>query len=285
MEKQSKIRLFRRRLLKWFRVVGRDLPWRRTNDPYRIVVSEIMLQQTQVDRVIPKYEAFLKKFPSFKVLAKAAQSEVVKMWHGLGYNRRALGLRKLAITLRTTNYELPTASDELIKLPGIGPYTAEAVRAFAFRKKGAAPVDTNIERVLKRIFGAHKKDRAGIQELAREVVADDSWSYNHAVMDFGASICTARAPKCEICPMRDFCASYPCEGNDIKKARQPTFEDSDRFYRGKIISLLRERSVLRHNSLALEIGLPRDGVRLDKILQSLVKDGFVSIKRGKIVLE
>lgn len=307
MDKQSKIRLFRRRLLKWFRVVGRDLPWRKTSDPYRIVVSEIMLQQTQVDRVIPKYEAFLKKFSSFQALAKAAQSEVVKMWHGLGYNRRALGLQKLAKTLVASTPRqrgvasnvrnsippnvgmgeglLPETFEELVELPGIGPYTAEAVRAFAFRAKGAAPVDTNIERVLKRIFGAHKKDRAGIQALARETVAEDSWSYNHAVMDFGASICTARSPKCEICPMKDFCASYPCAGDDMKKNKQSKFEDSDRFYRGKIISALRQHSVLRRKYLGEEVGLPNDEVRLNKIVESLIKDGFVIMKRGNISLK
>jgi A/G-specific adenine glycosylase len=283
MEKQSKIRLFRRRLLKWFRVVGRDLPWRKTSNPYHIVVSEIMLQQTQVDRVVPKYQAFLKKFPSWKALAKAAQSDIVRMWHGLGYNRRALGLRKLAVELQATDDQLPTATEELIKLPGIGPYTAEAVRAFAFKKKGAAPVDTNIERVLKRIFGAYKKDRQGIQALAREVVADDSWSYNHAIMDFGASICTARKPKCEICPMKDICAAYPCAGDDIKKSKQGPFEDSDRFYRGKIISLLRQRSVLRRNTLPGLIALP-DTDRLSRIVASLEKDGFITVKRGNISL-
>ena len=141
---------------------GRDLPWRKTTDPYAIVVSEVMLQQTQVDRVIPKYHAFLAKFPDWRHLAKASQASVVKMWHGLGYNRRAMMLHRLGGEMTRDverSPEMPKELDELVKLPGIGAYTAQAVRAFAFRCDDAAPVDTNIERILKRVFGSHDKNR------------------------------------------------------------------------------------------------------------------------------
>jgi A/G-specific adenine glycosylase len=289
VNKSEKIARFRRRLLKWFTFAARNLPWRRTSDPYRILVSEIMLQQTQVDRVIPKYEAFLKKFPSLSELAKASQSDVIKMWHGLGYNRRALSLHKLAKTIvgvdapADPSKTLPEKYDELIALPGIGPYTAQAVRAFAFRKKDAAPVDTNIERVLKRVFNGYTLDKNEIQTLAHTVSPKDTWTWNHALMDFGASICVARAPKCEICPLKDICAAYPCDGGDIVKIKQSKFEDSDRMYRGRLISYLRANGILRRNGLLAKIGLA-DESRADRIIAGLIKEGFIKEKGGKITL-
>ncbi len=289
VDKQAKVLRMRKALLSWFSRAGRTLPWRKTNDPYAITVSEIMLQQTQVDRVIPKYQAFLKRFPSFGSLAKAPQSAVVKLWSGLGYNRRAIGLHRLAQTIVGVGFyadppnTLPDKYDQLIKLPGIGPYTAQAIRAFAFKKKDAAPVDTNIERVLKRVFGAYKRDRKGIEALALEVLPKDTWSWNHALMDLGATVCTARSPKCEACPLKDICAAYPCEGSEIKKSKQKKFEGSDRMYRGRLLSYLHKNSVLRRNSLGQKIGLS-DNVRAIRILGGLIKDGFIKEKRGKISL-
>lgn len=295
-------------MLSWFTRAGRSLPWRITNDPYAITVSEIMLQQTQVDRVIPKYQAFLKRFPSFRALAKAPQSAIVKLWSGLGYNRRAIGLHKLAKVL-VENMEstptiggvasrkknaippdvgmgkwgvLPEKYDELIKLPGIGPYTAQAIRAFAFRRKDAAPVDTNISRVLQRVFG-YTSNTSRIQHLALSILPKDTWSWNHALMDLGAGVCTARSPKCEICPLKDICAAYPCEGGEIKKPKQKKFEGSDRMYRGRLLSALHKNSVLRRNLLGQSIGLA-DNARAMRILEGLIKEGFIQEKRGKITL-
>jgi A/G-specific adenine glycosylase len=283
VKKEEKIRRMRRTLLSWFKKAGRTLPWRETSDPYAITVSEIMLQQTQVDRVIPKYHAFLKKFPTWKALANAPQSEVVKMWSGLGYNRRALGLQKLAKAITERRGVMPSDFDELVKLPGIGPYTAQAIRAFAFKKANAAPVDTNIERVIKRIFNAYLSDQKGIVKIASDILPNDVWSWNHALMDFGAGICNARAPKCEVCPLKDICIAYPCEGNDIKKNKQPKFEDSDRMYRGRLLVFLRKYSVLRRNDLGQKIGLA-DNVRAIRILEGLLKEGFIKESRGKITL-
>jgi A/G-specific adenine glycosylase len=281
--KRIKINVLRRKILGWFKIHGRDLPWRQTKDAYAIVVSEIMLQQTQVDRVIPKYHAFVERFPNWGALATASQAEVVKMWHGLGYNRRALGLHRLAKAVVELG-SLPSDPEAMRELPGIGPYTSEAVAAFAFRGKKAAPVDTNIERIIKRVFNAYRLNKQEISELARELVPSDSWSWNHALMDFGATVCVARSPKCEICPLKDICAAYPCDGSDIVKTKQPTFKDSDRFYRGQLISFLRQHNILRRNLVGSKIGLP-DGERTNKIIASLIKDQLISERGGKLMLK
>lgn len=276
----DRIRKMRRALLAWFRKNGRDLPWRHTADPYRILVSEVMLQQTQVDRVIPKYAAFLKKFPTWRMLAKATQASVVKMWHGLGYNRRAMMLHRLAQEVGTG--ELPETHEALVKMPGIGAYTAEAVRAFAFRRQDAAPVDTNIERIVKRVFKAHAKNRVQIQDLAREVLPADTWTWNHAMMDLGATVCTARVPKCDVCPLRTICASYPCAGDDVKKRPQAKFEGSDRMYRGRIVARLRGRSQ-DVDTLQKLVDLA-DEERFGRIVDSLMRDGLIVTKNGKLYL-
>lgn len=280
MTKTERIRKLRRALLAWFRVHGRDLPWRRTADPYRILVSEVMLQQTQVDRVIPKYEAFLRKFSTLRVLAKASQAAVVKLWHGLGYNRRAMMLHKLAKKIGSG--AVPQDYAALVRLPGVGSYTAEAVRAFAFRAPDAAPVDTNIERIVKRVFRAHPKRREAIQNLARELLPRDVWSWNHAMMDLGATVCTARAPKCDVCPIRALCASYPCAGDDVKKRPQKKFEGSDRMYRGRIVARLRGRAY-DVDTLQKLVELD-DDERFGRLVDSLLREGLLLQKDGKMRL-
>lgn len=270
--------VLRRKILAWFATAGRDLPWRKTNDAYAIVVSEIMLQQTQVDRVIPKYFAFLNLFPNWEALSRASQSEVVKSWHGLGYNRRALGLHRLAKAV-VERGGLPEEPVELAELPGIGPYTSQAVAAFAFKRPKAAPVDTNIERILKRVFKAYNFTKPEIAVLARELVPGDSWSWNHALMDLGATVCTAKSPKCEACPIKDLCASYPCAGNDVVKKPQGKFKDSDRFYRGAIVSFLRQHNVLRRKQVGEKLGLT-DSDRCGRIIDSLIKDQFIIEEAG-----
>lgn len=282
LSKAAKTSILRRNVLAWFRRAGRDLPWRKTSDAYVIVVSEIMLQQTQVDRVIPKWEAFIKKFPTWQVLAGASQADVVKMWHGLGYNRRALGLHKLAKAVVELG-GMPEDPEAMRELPGIGPYTSEAVAAFAFKRPKAAPVDTNIERILKRVFNAYDFDKKQLAQLARELVPGDSWSWNHALMDLGATICTSRAPKCDICPLKDICGAYPCEGEEITKVKQSKFKDSDRFYRGRLVSFLREHNVLRRNKVGQKISLP-DAKRVKKIIATLLKDQLIIEEAGVLKL-
>lgn len=282
MNKQERITKMRTLLLEWYAKAKRDLPWRKTADPYAIVLSEIMLQQTQVDRVMPKWAAWLELFPSWAALARAKTADVLRAWSGLGYNRRALMLQKLAIHVEEAG-KFPEDERAMRELPGIGLYTAGAVAAFAFRIPGSAPVDTNIDRVLRRVFGIQQKTTKEISALAKDVVPEDVASWNHALMDLGASKCTARKPQCETCPLKDICASYPCAGDDIAKVKQKKFAGSDRMYRGRLLRALHKSGVLRRNEVGRAIDLMNDEERLDRILAGLVKDGFISIDAQGVI--
>jgi A/G-specific adenine glycosylase len=208
-------RRFRRVLLGWYRRNGRDLPWRRTSDPYHILVSEVMLQQTQVDRVLPKYHEWLGKYPSLAALACASEEEVSQTWRPLGYNIRPRRLHAIAReSVARYGGQLPSDQETLLSFKGIGAYTAGAIRSYAFRER-AAIVDTNVARVLLRLFvrpgdpKAHaiKKHLWAVSEalVPRRHVID----FNQALMDLGATICVARRPKCESCPMTSLCSSFP----------------------------------------------------------------------------
>ncbi|HVL67378.1 MAG TPA: A/G-specific adenine glycosylase, partial [Vicinamibacterales bacterium] len=204
---------FRRRLLDWYRRNGRDLPWRRTSDPYHILVSEVMLQQTQVDRVLPKYAEWLEKYPSLHALAEAPVSEVAETWRPLGYNVRPRRLHAIARE-SVTNYggSLPSDEATLLSFKGIGEYTAGAVLSFAFGQRKAI-LDTNVARVLFRVFvgAGDPKSHAMKRHLwavSRAVLPmRHVFDFNQALMDLGATVCTARKPKCAACPLRTDCVS------------------------------------------------------------------------------
>ena len=206
---------FQRLLLAWYRRHGRDLPWRRTREPYRILVSEIMLQQTQVDRVLPKYHQFLERYPTVEALARAKTTELRRLWYPLGYNIRPLRLRRIAQqALRHHKGRIPASYDGLLAMDGIGRYTAGAVLSFAFNQD-APIVDTNIARLLSRYFGIKGQLKRGptqrrLWTLAQAVIPKGKgYDINQAMMDFGATICTARAPKCPTCALRRTCRSFP----------------------------------------------------------------------------
>jgi A/G-specific adenine glycosylase len=206
---------FRRRLLGWYRRNGRDLPWRQTRDPYRILVSEVMLQQTQVDRVLPKYHEWLAKYPTLEALAAAPEADVSRTWRPLGYNIRPRRLHAIAReSVERYGGELPGDEDTLRSFEGIGAYTAGAVLSFAFGRR-AAILDTNVARVLFRVFvgsGDPKSHamRRHLWEVSRTVLpVRNVFDFNQALMDFGATWCTARKPQCPACPLRGGCAAYP----------------------------------------------------------------------------
>ena len=212
-------RRFQRRLLSWYGRHRRDLPWRRTDDPYHILVSEIMLQQTQVDRVIPKYHEFLRRYPSFERLARARPAEVRRTWYPLGYNVRPVNLLGIAReTMARYGGRLPDDADALMGMRGIGRYTAGAILSFAYRRP-APIVDTNVRRVLGRVFlGPRRLARVRGQRtfwaLAEALLpAGRVYDYNQALMDFGATWCTPRAPRCPRCPMRGFCSTFAATRN------------------------------------------------------------------------
>ena len=247
-------------LIAWFEAHGRDLPWRRTRDPYHILVSEIMLQQTQVDRVKPKYAAFLEQFPSLEALAVATPGDVIRAWAGLGYNRRALNLQRTAQAVRDEHGgRFPDTPDALRTLPGVGPYTAGAVACFAF-ERDVAFMDTNIRRVLQRVFVGPDATPASDRELLAigdaALPAGRGWIWNQAIMELGALICTAARPRCQICPLRAECRAYaawraadeavfsstPAPPKPARKVaeRAVPFTATPRYFRGRVIAALRE---------------------------------------------
>ncbi len=248
---------FQRSLLNWYAKHGRSLlPWRVARDPYYTLVSEFMLQQTQVDRVIPKFEEFVRRYPDIAALAAANTSDVVRIWQGLGYNSRATRLVQLARAVAETfGGKLPRDADALRSLPGVGPYTVAAIRAFGFDEDDAA-VDTNVRRVIHRVFfGVEFPPKVSSAELdarARAAVPKGTGhDWNSAMMDLGATICTARTPKCLLCPARDDCAAAPIDAaalDGLRKAhaKPPSpqnavpFEQTTRYARGRVIDRLRE---------------------------------------------
>jgi len=200
---------FTRKLLAWYKRNARVLPWRETRNPYAILVSEFMLQQTQVSRVLDYYPRFLKRFPTIEKLARARPKTVREAWEGMGYYARAANLHALAKQVAETGYRIPDDPEDLRTLPGVGRYTAGAVACFAYEKP-VPTVDTNVRRVLTRVFGNAKVGmrNAELWGLASRLLPKDgkrAWRFNQALMELGALICTARKPKCPECPLRSDC--------------------------------------------------------------------------------
>ncbi len=263
-------------LLAWGATSLRDLPWRRTSDPWWVLVSEVMLQQTSVSRVVPKFEAFVAAFPTPADLASAPLADALVLWQGLGYPRRCRNLQLAAAAIVDRHGgRLPSHLDALLALPGVGAYTARAVLAFAHRVD-VGVVDTNVSRVLSRIDGRSMTARQ-LQARADELVPGGlSWEWNQVVMDLGARVCTARSPRCDECPVSMSC-SWRGEGDDPAPASagasrpQARFEGSDRQARGKAVrALTRGRCSL--DELVVEMGVDRD--RAVRLLGALVADGL-----------
>lgn len=234
----------RRRLLEWYGKHRRDLPWRGETDPYRILISEVMLQQTRVGRVRSYYDRFLAEFPDFATLAAAPRIDVLRVWGGLGYNRRAVYLHECAkAVVERHGGALPSDPDLLAKLPGIGPYTQAAVLSFAFGKD-VATIDTNVRRVVDRLVFGGDAPRSEVESAAARLVPGGrSSDWNQALMDFGSLQCSAGSPDCPACLLRDLCAAF-----EQPLARQPLrvaepaepFVGSRRYLRGRIVARLRE---------------------------------------------
>lgn len=278
-------------VLDWYQAVGRNLPWRQTRDPYRILVSEIMLQQTQVTRVLEKYHEFLSAFPTVQDLAKASPAAVITVWKGLGYNRRALFLQRTAQAVVDEHGGIfPQTLEALIALPGVGDYTARAVLSFAF-EQSVPMMDTNHRRFYQRVlFGIDPKKDKELLIAAEELLPrNDAYNWNQALMDFGSSICTTRAPRCLDCPIAKQCKAFPdrekLETVFAKKKKKKTvrFRDTDRYYRGRIIDQLREDGKTSIAAFAKRFDdIPRD--RLDRIITQLIQDGLINKQNRSIVL-
>jgi A/G-specific adenine glycosylase len=280
-------------LLDWFDRTGRELPWRRTRDPWAVLVSEVMLQQTQAERVAPRYLPFLARFPNPATCAAAPAGAVVAAWAGLGYNRRAINLHRSATAVvERHGGRLPDDLGALVTLPGVGPYTARAVLAFAFERR-AAVVDVNVARVLARAVAGHPLAGRARQDLADDMVAavpaGRTWAWNQALVDLGARLCTSRAPACSRCPLASRrCAWVAAGGRHPDPAagsirRQPAFAGSDREGRGRLVAALRGGPV-GADRLAAAAGWPDDPARADRVAAALVADGLAADVGGTLTL-
>jgi A/G-specific adenine glycosylase len=274
-----------RPLLDWFAERQRDLPWRRTRDPWAVLVSELMLQQTQVARVLPKYEAFLSRWPTPAACASAPVADVVTAWAGLGYNRRAVNLHRCAgEVVALHDGALPDDLDALMALPGIGPYTARAVLAFAFERDHVGVLDTNAARVHARWAG-HPLARAEAQALADAAVPEgSSWAWNQAMLDLGATVCRARSPRCDDCPAAAHCTwaaagrpePDPAIGSYGVAGGQSRFEGSDRQGRGRLVDAMR-RGPVAAGVLSSAMGWPDDPDRAARVAATVVADGLAVV--------
>jgi A/G-specific adenine glycosylase len=272
----------RGRLLTWYDDARRDLPWRASRDPYLVLVSEVMLQQTQASRVAERFPQFLDRFPSAQALAAAPETEALRAWSGLGYNRRALALRRTCEEVSRNGWPRDVAGLE--RLPGVGPYTARAVASLAFDLP-VGVVDTNVRRWLLRRLGAADRPR-DLQDLADHLARAgrggrvDAWT--HASMEFGATVCRARAPRCEACPIRIGCPSRG-RAATVPVARQPPLRGTDRAYRGAVVRRLAAAGGHRLPAEVLRAAIGADrslGAGLTdsgwaRIVAGLVRDGLV----------
>jgi len=297
ISKNSLVLSANRSVLDWFNVEGRDLPWRTTRDPYSILISEIMLQQTQVNRVIPFYYRFIKLFPTFEALARAPLADVIRSWSGLGYNRRAINLHETAkFVAEYLGGELPNSQERLMEFKGIGSYTASAIGCFAF--DSAVPVlDTNTKRVLSRfIFGIKPPSLKQLTTMASTMVPTDrAWGWNQALIDLGAMICLPNAPKCQSCPLQPTCKAskyLTSRALEFSKKLKPLhavarpFSESRRYFRGRVLAFLSQLD----GKETIEIS--KLGGRLHKnfseehypwlleLLGQLQKEGLVSFTNG-----
>ena len=279
----------RRALGRWYRANGRhDLPWRLTRDPYAVLVSEVMLQQTQVERVRPRYEAWLERWPMAASLAEASTAEVIREWSGLGYNRRAVNLQRAAREAIERYGRIPLDEAKLQSLPGVGPYTAAAVACFAGGRRTAA-LDTNVARVVARALLGRARARAPYGSELWE--AATAWlptrgarDHQLAVMDLGAVVCKASAPACDVCPLARDCAwlaaGRPEARSAIAKGAAEPFESTSRFARGRIVAMLSEGSPLPAETIAER--LPQEHrAASGRYLEALARDGIVTLREGR----
>jgi len=271
-------------LLKWGSDTLRDLPWRRTRNPWHVLVSEVMLQQTSVARVLPKFEAFILAFPTPHALAEAPLGDALQLWSGLGYPRRCRNLQEAArVIVRDFNGDFPRTLEDLQSLPGVGQYTSRAILAFAF-EEDVAVVDTNVSRVLSRLEGRVLKTRE-LQDMANSFVPQSlGWEWNQVMMDFGARHCTLRSPKCETCPVKELCAWHG-EGDDPAPLSsgaskpQARFEGSDRQARGRALKAVGE-GLSRPQQIVNAMGLEEDPQRAHLLLDALVAEGLL-VRAGR----
>ena len=278
-------------ILDWYGTHGRTLAFRRTSDPYAVLVSEVIAQQTQAERAATRWERFMTRFPTLAALATASPADVLREWQGLGYDRRGLALWRAARMIRDEHGgHVPASIEELQALPGVGPYTARAVGAIAFGLPVGA-VDVNVERVIGRITAGPQRPQRGEVQVAADRIAEttDPATWTHAVMDFGATVCRPRNPRCDDCPVRARCATATAgtqtSVGSPRGARPTTpFPATNRWLRGRILDRLRDASPLVWVPLDTPIGIHQLD-RVHRAATALAADGMIEIRRGEADLQ
>jgi A/G-specific adenine glycosylase len=268
----------RRAVLRWARKLDRPLPWRGERDPYRVLVSEVMLQQTQASRIVDAYPRFLARFPTVESLAEADPADVLRAWGNLGYNRRAVNLHRAATAI-VERGSFPRTIEDLESLPGVGSYTACAVASFAFH------IDTSIvEANVRRIYSRLVPDFDPSVVAGVLVPRGRSAAWNQALMDLGADVCRPRNPRCEVCPLQKHCAwSRGVRAHQAARVAVPPFETTSRYARGRVVAELRKRH--RPATIAvLRRATGLTGVRLQSALEGLERDGIVTLSRDGVAL-
>lgn len=259
----------------------RPWPWRQTRDPWLVLLSEVVLQQTQAARAVGPWLELTRRFPTPAAAAAAAPAELLRAWRGLGYNRRALALHRAAVVIGERHGgAVPDALEDLMALPGVGPYTARAVLAFAF-ERDVGVVDTNVRRVLARAVLGHRAPARALQAVADELVPSGAaWTFNQALIDLGATCCTSQRPSCASCPLAGCCrwraAGCPAPDPGANPTRQSAFAGSDRQGRGRLVEALRH-GPLDPAEVAVAAGWPEEPERARRVVAGLVADGLVEV--------
>jgi len=267
----GRIKAFQTMIFSWWKKNKRDLPWRKTHDPYRIMISEVMLQQTQVSRVLPKYREFLALFPTVFDLSKTTPAAVLRAWKGMGYNRRALCLQKAAkAVVEAYNGSFPAREEELRSLPGIGKYTARAILIFAF-KKDVTAIDTNIRNIIVEHFFGGIPQKEGIIEKYADMLLPKgkSWEWHQALMDYGALVNGKKKMKEE----------------KMQKKKTIVFKETDRYFRGRIIDALREKEYQKNSLIHTMVEkYGKNRKYFLKTIRKLENEGLVKVKNGLVSL-
>jgi A/G-specific adenine glycosylase len=282
------LRRVRCALLGWYATERRDFPWRRTSDPWPVLVSEVMLQQTQASRVVGRFERFMRRYPDPAALATAPAAAVLAEWSGLGYNRRALALRAAAAAIVRDGWAPDV--DGLRRLPGVGPYTARAIASLALNEP-VGVVDTNVRRWLVRRFGVADRPPA-LQELADRLArngrrrrTDEVAAWTHASMEFGATVCRARSPRCAVCPIATGCPSRG-RAMPVPVARQPPYRGSDRSRRGALLRALAgaDGHAIDANEARAQFARGAEDGVWERVVAGLERDGLIRLADGRLHL-
>ena len=271
---KTEVDFFKKNIRSWYKKNNRNFSWRKTNDPWKIYLIEVLSQQTQLDRANKYYNKFILEYPNPEKMALASRRKILKLWSGLGYNNRAIRMHQSSKILSNKPFE--ELYPDFMELPGVGKYTNSALLSFAYGKK-VITVDTNVKRILGRYFKINNIDKF-IEKNQKDLLSYfNSRDFNQALMDLGSNVCTNRNPKCNICPLEEQCMKYIRE--DIQK--QEPFENSNRQKRGQIIKILINAKKVTSSELAKKLNIKEN--MLKKLIKDLERDGFINISKNKYI--